>query len=431
LKEKARYIIIGAGLTGLSAAYHLGDEYIVFEKEDTVGGLCRTVQKNGFYFDFSGHLLHLRNEYVKQLLSSLLLDKFCEHHRRAYIHYRNCTVPFPFQANLSALPADVKKECLLGFIHSYCNKEEKSINTFEDWVHTYLGNGLAKHFFTPYNTKLYGDGLNHLTQEWCDQFIPKPSLEETVAGALGGQTRDFGYNVTFNYPKQGGIQILADSIAQRVNNIMLGVTIDSVRWKKKELETVAGETYGYESLVSTMPLPEMVNALDPLPPDLREAGQLLRWRTVHCINIGVKKRGATSSHWAYFPEPGFLFYRVGFIHNICEKSVPVGHSAYYVEIAADPNERVDTELLTKRSIEGLKTAGVLEQGDDIAEVQYLQLPHAYVVYDHARPAAVRIIKDFLERHDIHSVGRYGDWKYSAMENALLDGKSIAEKLKSR
>ena len=74
--------------------------------------------------------------------------------------------------------------------------------------------------------------------------------------------------------------------------------------------------------------------------------------------------------------------------------------------------------------------GILNQHDDSVVTQYLPMPYAYVVYDHVRPAAIKTIKQFLEKQKIYSVGRYGDWKYSAMENALLDGKSIAEKLKA-
>jgi UDP-galactopyranose mutase len=193
----------------------------------------------------------------------------------------------------------------------------------------------------------------------------------------------------------------------------------------------AGETHGYEKLVSTMPLPDLVNALDPSPRRVSEAGRMLRWRTVHCVNIGVKKKDRTPSHWIYFPEPGYVFYRVGFIHNICRKSVPGGHSAYYVEIATDPNERVDGEALARRSMTDLARAGILDPHDDVTEVQYLPMPYAYVVYDRARSSAVRLILDFLEEHGIHSVGRYGGWKYSAMENAILDGKSVADKLRSK
>ena len=430
MKHSVKFLIIGAGLTGLSAAYHLGSKYIIIEKEDSVGGLCRTVAKKGFFFDYSGHLLHLSDEYTRSLVASFLPDAFYKHARQAYIHYRDHVVPFPFQANLSALPDEVKKECLIGFIRAYCRREEKALETFEDWVHIYLGEGLAKHFFVPYNSKLYGEDLGHLTSEWCERYVPKPSLEETVDGALGRQTHDFGYNVSFLYPKKGGIQVLADSLAQRVNNIKLGLSACTVRWKQKELVANNGEIFTYESLVSTMPLPELVSALDPVPQAVKAAGDLLKWRTVHCLNIGVRKTGGSTSHWAYFPESDYVFYRVGFIHNICRNSVPEAHSAYYIEVARDPDEPVDTEKLRTRSIEGLVKAGILDKSDSVVIAQYLPLQYAYVVYDRARPAAVRVIRDFLAQQNIYSVGRYGEWKYSAMENALLDGKSVAEYIMS-
>ena len=107
-----------------------------------------------------------------------------------------------------------------------------------------------------------------------------------------------------------------------------------------------------------------------------------------------------------------------------------GHSAYYIEIASDPGEDVDIDDLQVRSIKDLIKLGILDKNDDVVVTQYLSLPFAYVVYDHARPAAVKKIRNFLAQHEIYSVGRYGEWKYSAMENAILDGKYIAERLTS-
>jgi protoporphyrinogen oxidase len=428
MQKDSKYLIIGAGLTGLSAAYHLGGNYTVFEKENTVGGLCRTVEKNGFFFDYSGHLLHLRNEYTRNLVASILPDAFNEHYRQAHIYFRHQEVPFPFQAHLSVLPTDVKKECLLGFIRAYCEKKPEQPETFKGWVNTHLGEGLAKHFFVPYNTKLYGEDLHRLTPEWCERYVPKPNLEEMVDGALGDQTHVFGYNASFIYPKRGGIQVLADSLAGKVKRVKLGVTVRTIRWKQKVLSTDNGTAYSYDSLISTMPLPELVDALDPIPDDVKAARDMLRWRTVHCINIGVRKTGGSTSHWAYFPESEYVFYRIGFIHNICRYSVPEGYSAYYVEVARDPDEEIECDELVTRSVKDMKKVGILEERDRIAETHYLQLRYAYVVYDLSRTAAVNVIRDFLEQQGILSVGRYGEWKYSAMENALLDGKAVAERI---
>ena len=63
-------VILGAGLAGLSAAYHAkkrGMPHLLFEREGRVGGLVRSERVNGFTFDYTGHLLHMKEERTKQL----------------------------------------------------------------------------------------------------------------------------------------------------------------------------------------------------------------------------------------------------------------------------------------------------------------------------------------------------------------------------
>jgi protoporphyrinogen oxidase len=430
LADKERIIIIGAGLTGLSTAYHLNEGYRIFEKEEDPGGLCRTVSQNGFSFDFCGHLLHLRNEYTQKLVPSLLKNKCVEHQRKAYIQYRDCTVPFPFQAHLSSLPPRINKDCLLGFINAYFSETPKNIRTFGEWVCAYLGKGLAEHFFVPYNTKLYGTNLKDMTPDWCDMYVPKPNLEETIDGAIGIQKGEFGYNASFLYPKTGGIQSLVNGLVEKVETIHLNRSIRNILWKERRIIDQNGEETRYESLVSSMPLPELLNALAPLPAELFNARNALRWRSVHCLNLGVGKPFAGDTHWAYFPEAKYIFYRVGFFHSFAPNLTPPDCSSFYVEVAANPEESFDERDLFNRAIEDLIKAGILSNRDEILARCYLPIPHAYVVYNHDRQDALKEIHGFLKGHSIYSVGRYGEWKYSSMETALLDGKAIAEQLKA-
>jgi protoporphyrinogen oxidase len=428
-------VIIGGGLTGLSTAYHLRNDYILVEKESTAGGLCRTIHKDGFSFDFSGHLLHLKNDYTKKLVPGLLHDNLAKHQRASYIQYLGHQVPFPFQANLSALPAEVIKECLTGFVHAHCSATPDKIESFRDWILAHLGEGMAKHFFVPYNTKLYGASLETLTPEWCNQFVPKPNLEETIDGALGIQRGRFGYNAEFLYPVQGGIQALPDALAAEVSDIKVRTPILRIHWKNKQVETETGERYAYNHLVSTIPLPELVRRLEPLPGELEEAGTVLRWRTVHCLNIGLRNKPPQTCHWAYFPEPEYVFYRVGFTHNFAPRSVPEGRASLYVEIARDPQqgdaeEEPDAGGCYETAVSHLLKAGILRQESDVLLHLHLPMPFAYVVYDHHRPRALEVIHRFLQENDIHSIGRYGEWKYSSMETAILDGKAVVEKLRA-
>ncbi len=110
-------LIIGAGLAGLSTAFHLGKpvDYQIFEKEKEAGGLCRSYTKNGFTFDYTGHLLHTRQDYTRGLMKQLMPGRLSAHRRRASICAQGVLTPYPFQANLYKLPREVIKECLVGF----------------------------------------------------------------------------------------------------------------------------------------------------------------------------------------------------------------------------------------------------------------------------------------------------------------------------
>ena len=428
MKEHSRCLIIGAGLTGLSAAYHLGKEYAIYEKEETPGGLCRTKRKDGFSFDYSGHLIHLRDGYAKMLVPSLLGSNLREYQRKAYIHFQSRRVPFPFQANLSILPEEINKECLIEFINSYCRRQQKGVESFEDWIVAFLGKGMAAHFFVPYNTKLYGTDLQEMTPEWCDLFVPKPSLEDVVNGAIGEQKKEFGYNATFLYPERGGIQSLVSGFVDNVSNLRMNTAIKKVLWKENLVIDVHGNIIGYENLISTMPLTNLLDSLEPTPDELSAAGSSLRYRSVQCLNIGLKREDQCDYHWAYFPGQDSVFYRVGFIHNFSPNSVPEECSAYYVEIATEPDCVIDEESLFKRAVKDLIRVNILTEADEIMVKCYLPIHCAYVVYNRERPAALKKIKRFLNENSIYSVGRYGEWKYSSMETAILDGKAIAEKL---
>lgn len=431
ISKKEKYLILGAGLSGLSTAYHLKDKYAIFEKERTVGGLCRTMSWKGFYFDFSGHLLHMRNKYVKGLVSKLLSKNLAEHQRHTFVYYKNKFVPFPFQANLMGMPPDVVRECLYGLVTTRCSKREKDVGTFEGWVNSYFGRGFAKHFFVPYNEKIFGTELKNISSEWCDWFIPKPDISQIVAGAFEDQVDDFGYNATFCYPRQGGIQVLPSAFAERVKNIQLSSNVDKIFWKEKKVSANSKIATEYEHLVSTIPLPEMLKCLDPFPEELRGALNDLKWRSVHCLNIGIKKRDSINRHWIYFPEPEYVFYRVGFTHNFSPKSVPDGCSSLYIEMASDPGERSGVNRLFSRAIIDLNRLNIIAKDDKIMALQHMDIPYAYVIYDNKRQRALKQIKEFLSRNSIYTAGRYADWKYSFMEESILDGKKLAEKLLSK
>ena len=192
--------IIGAGVTGLSVAYFLEQmnffDYDLFEKENRVGGLCRSEKINGYIFDYTGHLLHVRDPYVEKLIKKLLGENIHCQERKAWIYYKNRYIPYPFQVNLHRLPSTIIKECLVDFIKAKY-ESRKTFRNFKEWAYTTFGDGIAKHFMIPYNEKLWTIPSENLSCEWIKDFVPQPSLEEVVEGALGISNKKFGYNPFF------------------------------------------------------------------------------------------------------------------------------------------------------------------------------------------------------------------------------------------
>ncbi|PIE34945.1 protoporphyrinogen oxidase [candidate division KSB3 bacterium] len=427
--------ILGAGLSGLSAAYHLGTGYDIFEQEAEVGGLCRTIEHDGFVFDYTGHLLHLRDDSVRQLITMFLPDCFQLHQRRANIYSQGRCIDYPFQANIHGLPVETIKECILGFVdslirHTSSNSSQKSLS-FREWVLETFGAGVARYFMFPYNQKLWKTRLDEMAADWVAWSIPKPTFEEFLNGALGIKNSDFGYNPTFLYPESGGIfQLpLAFLSSLQADKLHLRKKVVAVDAQKRLVTFDDRSSYHYDRLISTLPLKTFVGLLQNIPESIRNAADHLRYISVYDINIGVNRPYISDQHWSYFPEPEFIFYRIGFPMNFSKNVVPEGCSSMYVEVSALPHEEYAEETLLEQVYDGLYRCGLLKKTDEILVADVLRLDCAYVIHDLYRSRALATILPCLEQYKISSIGRYGAWEYNSMEGAILAGKQIAKRLR--
>lgn len=429
-------LILGGGLAGLSTAYHLDrlgpkGRYLIVEKRNKVGGRAATETKGGFHFDHTGHLLHLHDAYGKKLITGLLKGNLDSRERSTWIHSHGVDTRYPFQANTFGLPQKVIAECLGGFFDARRRARPLSKNpSFGEWIEKTFGKGIEKHFMGPYNRKLWRTPLRAMTTEWQGRFLPSPKPEEVLYGALTDQKKFFGYNAFFRYPKRGGIQALPDALASRVDAraLFLGRRAVSVDLRERVAVIEGLGEVRYEKLVNTMPLPEFLDIASPLPAAVRAARRLLRWVSVHNLNVGVERPRVSGAHWIYFPEKRFPFYRVGFPTNFSEGVAPRGTSSMYIEISRNPGTAIDRAALERASLDGLRAAGILRRGDRVAERLWIPIECAYVIYDRARTPAVAAIMRHLNGRGAYSIGRWGGWKYSFMEETILDGRDCARRL---
>jgi protoporphyrinogen oxidase len=432
--KRVDVLVLGGGLAGLSTAYHLrgsGRSVLLAEKEARLGGTASSSTRRGFVFDQTGHLLHTHSAYGRWLVGSLLRGNLGTIARSAWIRLQGRYTRYPFQANTYGLPAATVADCLAGFLETvYRPQRELRAADFAQWSLRRFGPGICRHFMFPYNRKLWGLPLSRLSTEWQGRFVPAPAPAEVLAGALLDQTKAFGYNATFLYPRRGGSQALVDALAARLapGTARTEAAATSVDLAGKTARLRGLGRVRFSRLVNTAPLPEFLDLSGPWPGAVRAARRCLRHASVWCLNLGLDRPDRTGRHWIYFPEARYPFYRVGVYSNFAAANAPLGTSSYYVEVSRPGGERVDRQALERRVLAGLRDCGLLQRGDRILAKEWAPIPYGYVLYDFRRGPALAAIFQELGRRGVESIGRYGAWKYSFMEEALLDGKACAERL---
>lgn len=417
--------ILGAGLTGLSAALSIerrGGRCRIYERAQAVGGHASTIEEEGYRFDRTGHLLHLRSDALRADVLDWLDGDCVELERRSVVFSHGVYTRYPFQANTYGLPPEVAYECLTGFLEAR-SRPERHPRNFEEYCQAHFGSGFCRHFMLPYNERLLGVPLSEITTEWCERFVPRPKLEDVVAGAVGLEDRRLGYNARFSYPRRG-IGALARGMARRVRDLRLESAPLSIRAARREL-VFPRETLRYDALVSTIPLPSLLVLFDELPPEVRAAGEQLRATALYYLDLALTCPPRQDFHWAYVPERRFPFYRVGYYSAFSDEMAPKGRSSVYVELAS--RERPELSRLMPEVLSGLCELGVIEAASDVGFARLRKLEPAYVLYDRNRAPALEVLEPFLASVGVVSAGRYGAWNYSSMEDALSFGRAAAER----
>ena len=447
-------LILGAGLAGLSAACHLdGQDLLVVEREDEVGGLCRSLREEGFTFDYTGHLLHLRDEGIRRWVQELLPGGYRELHRSAWIHSHDTLTPYPFQANTAGLPLDVRLECLLGFIETLKAAGGPSVPvpdavplheglpflavapppaageaSFADWIHGTFGDGFAKHFFEPYNRKMWRRDLSEVTGDWVSWSIPRPELADVLRGAITRSDKVFGYNPQFLYPEAGGIDHLPRSLAAQVPDAALRLECAAVQLEAgaRRVTLSDGTTHDAPAVLSSVPLTALVAMTTDLPDELRAAAERLDHVSIRAVNLGV--RGAPvhpGAQWVYFPETSVPFHRIGLPEALTPSMAPEGHHSLVAEIAFRPEEDPGQQASLEASVEALVAAGFLRDAADVVHSRVVDIPLAYVVFDRARREVLPELVGWYVERGVVPMGRYGTWDYLAMEDSLRHGQQAA------
>jgi protoporphyrinogen oxidase len=438
-------LILGAGLCGMSAAYHLQEagagDLLILERDDRPGGLARTERHGEFAFDRSIHILYTDDEYVASwICDDLLRDNLVRQSRRSFCYSHGIYTEYPYQLNNHGLPADVIAANILGLIEAH---EARAGNAppanYEEWILQTFGRGIAENFMLPYNRRQWAWDLKLMSYSWVGERVPMPRLEDVVRGALQPPSQRMGPNRDFWYPREGGIEALARSLAPRLRpgTVRLGTEVVGVDWSSKTVRCADGSSIGYRRLVSTLPLPRLIGLMREVPAEVSAAAAGLRSNVVHTVNVGLRggvSTGAEPMHWVYFPHDETVFHRISFPHEFSPFMAPPGCSSIQAEISESSHRPVDRDNLIEQTLAGLCRVGLLTESEarpssdggrvEVAEV--VTLEPAYVIYDLWHEENTTLIAEWLGEHDVETRGRFGEWEYFNMDHSMLSGKHAAE-----
>lgn len=414
------YVILGAGITGLSVANLLADkDYCIIEKENEAGGYCRSIYKNEFVWDYAGHFFHFRDEENQKIFQKVFQENgVVKREKNTKILYRKKYIDYPFQCSISQLPKREFIECLYDLY--FAGEAQKQFCSFQEMLYAKFGKAIAEKFLIPYNEKLYACDLNMLDANAMGRFFPYATLKDVLENAKKSGFKT--YNDTFIYPKKGAKTIIDFLLTKIKNNrLHLNTSVNKIDVQKKYIVT-KNETIKYKYLISTIPFPQFLRLSG-----LENFGKKLTYNKVLVFNLGFDRPAPKLPyHWIYIPERACNFYRVGFYNNIIGSQ----KLSLYIEIGFPQNALIDVEGEKRKAINHLRRIGIISDHRLEAECAIIMDP-AYVHISGESEKVKTSLFPKLEKENIFFAGRYGQWTYCSMEDCIIQAKGVAEKLSIR
>ena len=407
-------IIIGAGMSGLTYANYTRNDYLIIEKENYTGGLCNTIKQDGFVWDYSGHFFHFQDPHIAQFVSERIdQSQLLKVEKHTQIQYKDRLVDFPFQKNIHQLPKQEFIDCLCDLFEN----EEVDIVSFKSMLYAKFGKAIAEKFLIPYNTKLYATELDNLDADAMGRFFPYANKEEIIRNFR--VSRKESYNASFLYHKGGAIEYVHAMERDIPNDrICLGEIVTSIDMDQHIVSTNK-RTLHYDNIISTIPLPYLLKLCNK-----GYDANALTWNKVLVFNLGFDGKGMDSlNHWIYFPENNYCFYRVGFYSNI----IPSDRMSLYVEIGFKSDAEIDIETMLQQTLSGLREAQILND-EKLISWHYVVMNPAYVHVSKKGIDEVQCQKLELAKHNIYSIGRYGSWNYSSIEDNMKEAIALAKQI---
>lgn len=444
LKDPGKILILGAGPTGLGAAYRLRElgfeDFCVLEAERGPGGLASSYRDDmGFTWDLGGHVQFSHYAYYDDILDLALAGSWLWHERESWISFKGRFIPYPFQHHIHWLDPEDREWALRGLERAAAadGGREPPAN-FAEWIRWTFGEGLGELFLCPYNHKVWGYPLERMGVNWIGERVAVPNIER-VKWSIRENRDDvsWGPNSRFRFPQRGGTGRIWQNVAQRVGR-------DYLRFEKKAIQvdleartlrSEDGRRQAWDTLITTIPLDVFSRISGPLSFHARRAGLSMVYSSVHILGFGLKggkPESLENKCWIYFPESDSPYYRVTVFSNYSPYNVPEGDQYWSLmaEVCESPHKPVDTTGLRDWALKAMKIDQLIESEAEIVSFWHKRLGHGYPTPFLGRDEALGSVLPELERRRVYSRGRFGGWKYevSNQDHSFMQGVELVNHL---
>jgi len=424
--------ILGGGLCGLELGRCLketGQDFTIFEKENQIGGLCRTIKTGDYFWDLGIHAIYSRDLETLNYLRSLPLD-YQKSDRNVKIfhrgkHSRDFIINYPFEMGIKELPLVDRLECIAGYL-AVKTRKAKANENLQDWIDHQLGAGIAKHFMIPYNRKIWDCDLQKISNRLVNVKIEPAPVMEFILTALGKNTVGRAYQAKFIYPKMG-IQALCDFTARDIQtNIRRNADVDKLTpiGKKWSIILKNGETQEADYLISTIPLVELLKKL-PFN-DLPLKQDVFRWNNTFFIMIGLQKgcpiHLIKDCHWVFFKEDE-IFYRLTLMHNL-SSGFPPAIVAEITRKGAIVNK--SPEEIREQVVRDLVRRNIIESESHVTATDIRLIEYTYPIPTEGLEQEKQRLAQLLRAHNIFLLGRNGNWDYINMDGVIRKVKDFID-----
>ena len=410
-------VVLGGGIAGISAAYaarRSGTHAVVFEARERPGGLLDNFEVEGFRFDNAVHLSFATETEVREVFDRA---GYHTHLPEAVNWDKALWLRHPVQNNMHPLAVEERIALIAGLAEA----PTLEITTYRDWLLHQYGAPIAERWPMVYTEKYWTVPAERLGVDWIGQRVRRADLREVLTGAFTDDTPNVFYAKEMRYPEAGGYRSFIEPMISEVE-VRGGARVVEIDTNARCIRFAAGREVEYEKLVSTLPLPRLVEMMPNCPADVRAASDTLFATECDLISIGFNRPKVSPTLWFYIYDRDIWAARAYAPDWKSPDNVPPGCSSLQFEIYSS-RERPQTasvEELKRNTVEGLKRMGLASEAD-IRFVHHSRINYANVVFDVGMEARRDRVRHWVEQQGIEVAGRFGEWAYLWSNQSMMSG----------